>query len=283
MKLRQASHLQQSAELVSTLHNVKIAYQQDRTAEQRLQNIGAFLGSDPTRLLERCEEYLTLASGIYLQLLPRFFRHPRNALLLLLEHISLSSTSQDQSLERAIAFVLRHQNARSDWINVDNQGGARADDWSFIGEQWWSLVTGTGNRTILPSRVHHRAVRHFSSGKRVEVGRPLFAFRRQVPRLPPTTGCLGPIRARSFCLRRSDWDSTEARPFVQSLQEKLIATSRNTDERFPQNECVRIENGEPILSPLGARHEPEDLKLVETWIQERMGRVDIIDARILRE
>ena len=96
MKLRQASHLQQSAELVSTLQNVTIAYQQDGTANQRLQNIGAFLGSDPTRLLERCEEYAALASGIYLQLLPRFFRHPRNALLLLLEHIPLSSTSQER-------------------------------------------------------------------------------------------------------------------------------------------------------------------------------------------
>ena len=55
MKLRQASHLQQSAELVFTLLNVTIAFQQDGTAEQRLQNIGAFLGSDPTRLLERCD------------------------------------------------------------------------------------------------------------------------------------------------------------------------------------------------------------------------------------
>lgn len=56
---------------------------------------------------------------------------------------------------------------------------------------------------------------------------------------------------------------TEAKQFVQSLQEKLISTSRNTDERFPQNESVRIEDGEPILSPLCARHDPEDLKLVE--------------------
>jgi head-tail adaptor len=48
MKLRQASHLQQSAELVSTLHNVTIAYQQDGTAEQRLQNISErFLGQIP--------------------------------------------------------------------------------------------------------------------------------------------------------------------------------------------------------------------------------------------
>src|SRR5580700_2593310 len=51
-------------------------------------------------------------------LLPRFFRHPRNAFLLLLEHIPLSSTSQDQSLEKAIALILAHQNARSDWISV---------------------------------------------------------------------------------------------------------------------------------------------------------------------
>jgi hypothetical protein len=27
---------------------------------------------------------------------------------------------------------------------------------NVVGEQWWSLVTGTGNRTILPTRVHHR-------------------------------------------------------------------------------------------------------------------------------
>ena len=73
---------------------------------------------------------------------------------------------------------------------------------------------------------------------------------------------------------------TEAKQFVESLQEKLISTGRNTDERFPQNESVRIENGEPILSPLCAKHEPEDLKLVETWIKERMGHVDIVDALV---
>src|SRR4029077_5839799 len=46
----------------------------------------------------------------------------------------------------------------SRWVGtgVKNQGSSRADDWSFIGEQWWSLVADTGNRTILPPRVHHR-------------------------------------------------------------------------------------------------------------------------------
>ena len=193
-------------------------------------------------------------------------------MLLLLEHIPLSSTSQDQSLERAIAFVLAHQNARSDWINVDNQGGARADDWSFIGEQWWSLVTGTGNRTILLSRVHHRYLE--------------LCVISQVANELKSGDLCSPLgdKFRDYRPQLVAWDQferevsaygdqtgipTEARPFVQSLQEKLIATSRNTDERFPQNESVRIENGETILSPLGARHEPEDLKLVETSIKDQ--------------
>ena len=283
MKLRQASHLQQSAELVSTLRNVTIAYQQDGTAEQWLQNIGASLGADPTQLLERCEEYAALASGIYLQLLPRFFRHPRNALLLLLEHIPLSSTSQDRSLERAIAFALVHQNARSDWINVDNQDSTRIDDWSFIGEQWWSLVTGTANRTVLLSRVHHRyldlcvisqVANELKSGDLCSpLGNKFRDYRQQ---LVPWDRFEREVSAYG----EQTGIPTEARPFVRSLQEKLISTSRNTDERFPQNESVRIENGEPILSPLGAKHEPEDLKLVETWIKERMGHVDIIDALV---
>jgi hypothetical protein len=55
-------------------------------------------------------------------------------------------------------------------------------------------------------------------------------------------------------------------PFRQLLGSGLSYNfsriSRYTDERFPQNESVRIENGEPILSPLCAKHEPEDLKLV---------------------
>ena len=283
MKLRQASHLQQSAELVSTLRDVTIAYQQEGTAEQRLQNIGAFLGSDPTHLLERCEEYAALASGIYLQLLPRFFRHPRNALLLLLEHIPLSSTSRDRSLEKAIAFILAHQNARSDWISVDNQGSSRADDWSFIGEQWWSLVADTGNRTILPTRVHHRYLE--------------LCVISQVANELKSGDLCSPLgdKFRDYRQQLIPWDQferevsvygdqtgipTEAKRFVQSLQEMLISTSRNTDERFPQNESVRIENGEPILSPLGAKYEPEDLKLVETWIKERMEHVEIIDALV---
>ena len=224
MDIRQASHLQQSAELVSTLRNITIAYQQEGPAEQRLHAIGALLGQDPNNLLERCEEYAALASGIYLQLLPRFFRHPRTALLLLLEHIPLSSTSQDQSLEKAIVFILAHQNIRSDWISIDTQGSTRVDDWSFITEQWWPLVADTNNRTLPPTRLHHRYLE--------------LCVISQVANELKSGDLCSPLgdKFRDYRQQLIPWDQfkreisaygeqtgipTEAKQFVQSLQEKL--------------------------------------------------------------
>ena len=40
---------------------------------------------------------------------------------------------------------------------------------------------------------------------------------------------------------------TEAKPFVPSLQEKLISTSRNTDQRFPQNESAVYRGNATVL------------------------------------
>jgi hypothetical protein len=142
--------------------------------------------------------------------LTALFSHPRNALLLLLEHIPLSSTSQDQSLEKAIAFILAHQNVRSDWISVGDQGSIRADDWSFISEQWWPLVADTGNRTVLPTRLHHRYLKLCvisQVANELKSGDLCSPLGRQVSRLPPTTDSLGPIRARGFRIRRADRDS----------------------------------------------------------------------------
>ena len=46
---------------------------------------------------------------------------------------------------------------------------------------------------------------------------------------------------------------TEARPFVPSLQEKLISTSRNTDRRFPQNESAVYRGKLPCSSSSGIK------------------------------
>jgi hypothetical protein len=112
LQLLQSAHLQQSAGLASTLRDVSLAYLRNLSETQRLHSIGLLLGPDVQELLRRCEETVALASGNHIRLLPQCFRHPRQALLALLENLPLCPTSQDRSVVDAVAFVLANQNGR---------------------------------------------------------------------------------------------------------------------------------------------------------------------------
>ena len=100
-------------------------------------------------MLRRCEEHVALASGNYLRLLPQCFRHPRQALLALLENLPLCPTPQDRSVIDAVAFVLANQNARRTSISVDDAGQKEALNLSFVNDAWWPLVTGLRERTAV--------------------------------------------------------------------------------------------------------------------------------------
>jgi head-tail adaptor len=137
LKQRQAEHIEEASALVRTLHNIALAYASDGTSEERLQAIGSLLEPDMERLIQRCEEHAALMNGKAVRLLPSQLRSLRPALLLLLEHLPLESTSQDDSLRRAIAFLLAHRNSRSELLpitseNDDSESPVAAVNLSFI-------------------------------------------------------------------------------------------------------------------------------------------------------
>ena len=67
-----------------------------------------------------------------------------------LEAVPLVSTSQDRSLEQAIAFLLKHRNAppsgvcalASEERNDTGRAIRALVDLSFVPATWWPLVTG---------------------------------------------------------------------------------------------------------------------------------------------
>lgn len=282
MQQKQAGYLQQSSELVSTLRGVAVAYSGDGSDADRLRSIGAFLEPDIQSLLSKCEEHVALVAGNHLQLLPRFFQHSRRALLLLLERVPITSTTQDRTLEQAIQFVLRHQRHRKEWLDLEGEN-APVVDLCFLTEQWWPLVTGMKTKSHLPSRVHHRylelcvisqvANELKSCDLCVPLGDkfrdynqqllPWPQFEEEVERYGEQTGI--PVSPEEF---------------VNALRQRLEQTARQTDTQMPSNEYMRIENGEPTLSPTRGRREPENLKAVEAWVKERMRHVDIVDALV---
>ena len=128
----------------------------DAPEAQRLHSIGQLLGPDIPELLRNCEEQMALAAGNHLRLLPESFRHPRQALLSLLDHLPLCPTSQDRSLVDAVAFVLANQNGRATSVSTISASEQTPTlNLSFVGDVWWPLVTGLKIRTA-PASVDRR-------------------------------------------------------------------------------------------------------------------------------
>ena len=55
-------------------------------------------------------------------------------------------------------------------------------------------------------------------------------------------------------------------------------TARTTDRTFPANKALRIEKGEPILTPAAARPDPESLPELEAVLAARMQPVGVLHA-----
>jgi len=85
---------------------------------------------------------------------PRFYASHRQALFGLLDHLPLVSTSQDTTIEDAVAFLRAHRASKRDWLDLPTP----PLDLSWVSEKWWPLVTGMRTRKQTPQRV---ARRHF--------------------------------------------------------------------------------------------------------------------------
>jgi Tn3 transposase DDE domain len=72
--------------------------------------------------------------------------------------------------------------------------------------------------------------------------------------------------------------SAQSEVFVTKLREWLAATAARVDAGFPENEQLRIEDGEPVLSRLARQPEPEKLRMVTQLLSEQLAPVTILDV-----
>ena len=72
----------------------------------------------------------------------------------------------------------------------------------------------------------------------------------------------------------------EPKQFIARLRAELEKAAQETDAGFPENRHLRIENGEPVLSPVRADPDPVGLAHMEQLLRERMDSVEILDALV---
>jgi TnpA family transposase len=283
-RLRQA---EQTDALIALLRETVLACRGGGKPEERLAAIEALLLPDADGLLGRCEAHAALAGDNHLPFLAPFYRGRRRMFLRFLEAVPLVSTSQDRSLEQAIAFLLKHRNHRHPELRVgvrernDTDRAIRAlVDLTFIPATWWPLVTGQKTRD-LPVTVDRRAFE-------------MCLFTQVMTELKSGDLCIpGGDTYGDYRDQLVSWEVYErdiaayaeqaglpASPgaIVKGLRERLAATAEAVDAGFPANEHVEIVGGEPVLKRLRAGPAADGAAELERRLKDRLPPIDLVDA-----
>ena len=273
-------HQEQTEALITLLSQLVSGWQTSETAEEQLQTMGALLGADGDTILARCEAYLAYAGNNYLPFLLPLVRHHRKLLLDIVAFLHPTSTSADTALEQALAFVLRHRDARGPRLSLRESETASALDLSWVPVRWWKAVTSrprrdlpvvTVDRKYLELCVLSCVVMELKSGDLFVEGSEQFSDYRTQLISWEAYAQLVPL----YCAQVGI--AADPAQFVQDLSTRLAETIRTTDAAFPTNTALSIKGGEPVLHRLDKQPEPADFAVIDQLLTERMPECTIVD------
>jgi hypothetical protein len=280
-------HQSRTEDMVPLLHRLLLAFAAEGTEGERLHAISEVIGGRAAEIMGHCETYQAYAGRNHLPFLWRFCKAHRRILFGVLQEADLIATSHDDSLIRALSFVKKHQNSKSEWLSLQE---ADDDDLStslvekppnvfgmrWVPGQWWKLVTGMEHRGTDVKQVNRRyfelcvftqLTNDLQSGDIAIRGSDKFSDYREHFVSPEQYEA----EVGEYCEQVGL--PTMRSAIIEDLKRKLATTAARVDLAFPKNEHLRIHNGEPILSRLEKRVEPEQLKLVERLLAERLTPV----------
>ena len=119
-------------ELITVLHDLLTAMQQETSPEDRLAEMSAVVGNQTDAMISDCLTHMAYANNNYYALLWRFYNSHRQTLFALLDQVHLRSTSQDTTVEEALAFLRIHRTAKRDWLDLS----MTSLDLSWVPDKW---------------------------------------------------------------------------------------------------------------------------------------------------
>ncbi|MDE2422485.1 MAG: Tn3 family transposase [Gammaproteobacteria bacterium] len=219
-------------------------------------------------LQDDCATINAFSGDNYYPLLWRFYRSHRATLFRMVRLLTLSSTSQDQSLMAAIEILLEYEHRKIAWIE-------EKIDFSFTNERWKKTVIN-GDRI---SRQHFEVcvfsalAAEIKSGDVSIYGSEAYADYRD--QLLPWDQCK-PLVA-NYCEQLNFPNGAHA--FTEHLRHWLAETAATIDAGYPENGHVTIDaNGVPILRRIIAREPTASAKALEAALLERLPERNVIDV-----
>jgi TnpA family transposase len=271
-RLRQ-KHLETTEKLVDIFTNVLQVFGDESTDTETItevQNILTTAGGVEQLLIE-CEGINAYKGNNYLPLIWRFYQSHRPAFFRLITALNLASTSQDETLIKALDFLLLNAHRRGEWLPA-------TVDLKFASVQWQRLVLEKLEQPKRMSRRHFEVcvfsylAAELKSGDICVLGSGDYADYRE--QLLSWEECQPMVT--EYCQNLGF--SQTGNGFVEQLKAWLIDTADQVDAGYPNNQTVVInEWGEPVLKRQKSNQVSPSLKALEAALMERMPERNLID------
>ncbi len=260
-----------------------MAYSTEGEVTQRFTEIEKALGENPDQLLTECEAHLAYVGNNYYPFLWRFYRSHRAILFQILKQVQLRSTTQDKSIEASIQFLIDHQGSRKDWLDVvktEETQRVQLLDLDWIPNKWWQLITNQKTRKSYPDSINRRyfemcvfsqVMWELKSGDLYVENSDAFAdYRTQQ------------ISWTEYQANIDDFGKLVDLPvepfaFVAHVKNWLLEITHKTDQSFPNNQSVRLEQGRPVITRPKKKVDSQKLARIESLIASRVKPVNLLD------
>ncbi|WP_444634001.1 Tn3 family transposase [Cupriavidus oxalaticus] len=277
MKQYRLAHADELESLVSQFRDVLHILQDDEAPPaERIARMRASLNDDPGNALNRCNEHIAYTGNHAIPFLLAPYRNLRSLLFQCLDILSLRSSSQDDALLGALAWIQQYRASRREYLLLGDADLAELPlDW--MPEKWEKFVFPDGRSARLLHRKYFELC-VFSQLRRELNSGDVFVehsdqyddprehqvsweeFREELPRYGELVDF--PVDGRAF---------------VQQLKDKLSALADEVDAAFPENDYVEIGEQGLILHKLEKKADPPNKILIDQAITASMRPVSILD------
>jgi hypothetical protein len=271
MKEKKQSELE---DLVSIFHDVLLAMASENEEKANQEKVKETITSygDVQILLEKCENVASIKGNNYYPFIQNHYKKNRSTLFRLADLLQFTSTSQDQSLLHALAYIQENKLKRADWLPDEV-------DLSFANDQWRRMIRVKQriggwliHRRHLEACVFSGIATELKSGDICVPNSESYADYRE--QLLPWEECEPLIPA--YCQELGF--PGNAVDFVKGLKSWMTEVFQKIDNEFPENEHVSInEEGKLILKKVKKRKYNKSLKELEEMIKERLPERNLMD------
>ncbi len=222
------------------------------------------------QLLEECETAAACNSDNYLPLMWKFFKSYRSSCCQILDQLQLESTSQDQTLIKAIAFLSDNSHRRGEKLPA-------TVDLTFASEPWQKLVLSQQDKPSWMNRRHFEVCVFFHLAEELKSGdicvKHSEAYADYRNQLQPWKECQSMLTV--YCQEQGLPQTAQG--FVKQLKSLLSEIAQQVDQGYPDNDQLEVDPvGELTLkrSPQRASSSVEDL---EELLYQRLPIRNLID------